>query len=57
MTTVAKKQSMQWKPERAHLLLQVRTGTLNGDLAATFRTTYPTLSVAYQAVHWHLLAA
>src|SRR5438477_3883697 len=29
----AKKQSMQWTPEGAHLLLQVRTRTLNGDLA------------------------
>ena len=31
----------RWTPEGAHLLLQVRTRTLNGDLAATFRTWYP----------------
>jgi hypothetical protein len=37
----AKKQSMQWTPEGAHLLLQVRTSTLNGDLAAAFRQWYP----------------
>jgi hypothetical protein len=37
----AKKQSMQWTPERAHLLLQTRTRTLNGELAATFRRWYP----------------
>ena len=36
----AKKQSMQWTPEGAHLLLQVRTRTLNGELAATFRRWY-----------------
>jgi hypothetical protein len=29
----AKKQSMRWTPEGAHLLLQTRTRTLNGDLA------------------------
>jgi hypothetical protein len=33
----AKKQSVQWLPEGAHVLLQTRTRTLNGDLAATFR--------------------
>jgi hypothetical protein len=32
---------MRWTPEGAHLLLQARTRTLNGDLAATFRTWYP----------------
>jgi hypothetical protein len=53
----AKKQSMQWTPEGAHLLLQVRSRTLNGDLAATFRTTYPDFAAADQAAHPHLLAA
>jgi len=37
----AKKQSMQWTPQGAHLLLQTRTRALNGHLAATFRTWYP----------------
>jgi hypothetical protein len=53
----AKKQSMQWTPEGAHLLLQVRSRTLNGDLAATFCTTYPDFAAADQAAHPHLLAA
>ena len=52
-----KKQSMQWTPAGAHLLLQVRTRTLNDDLAATFRTWYPDFSIADQAVHQHSLAA
>ncbi len=41
----AKKQSMQWMPEGAHLLLQVRTRTLDGDLPATFRRWYPASSL------------
>jgi hypothetical protein len=53
----AKKQSMQWTPEGAHLLLQVRTRTLNDDLAATFRRWYPTLSLANQPAADSLLAA
>ena len=53
----AKKQSMQWTPEGAHLLLQIRTRTLNGDLASTFRTRYPDFSVADQPVQRHRLAA
>ena len=35
------KQQMRWTPEGAHLLLQARTRTLNGELAATFRVWYP----------------
>ena len=38
---MVKKQQMQWTPEGAHLLLQVRTQVLNDDWAATFRTWYP----------------
>ena len=38
---MVKKQQMQWTPEGAHLLLQVRTQVLNGAWAATFRTWYP----------------
>jgi len=44
----AKKQSMQWTPEGAHLLLQVRTGTLNDDLGATFRQWYPAVLLSEQ---------
>ena len=53
----AKKQSMQWTPEGAHLLLQARTRTLNGALPATFRTWYPVFSVEDQTVDSHALAA
>jgi hypothetical protein len=53
----AKKQSMQWTPVGAHLLLQIRTRTLNGDLASTFRNSYPDFSVTDQPVHRHFLAA
>ena len=42
---MVKKQQMRWTPEGAHLLLQTRTRTLNGDLAATFRTWYPACSL------------
>jgi hypothetical protein len=36
---------MQWTPEGAHLLLQVRTRTLNDELAATFGKWYPASSL------------
>jgi hypothetical protein len=45
----AKKQSMQWTPEGAHLLLQTRTRTLNGDLVQNFRRWYPAFSVDNQS--------
>jgi len=38
---MVKKQQMQWTPEGAHLLLQVRTQVLNDDWENTFRTWYP----------------
>lgn len=38
---MVKKQQMQWTPEGAHLLLQVRTQVLNDGWEATFRTWYP----------------
>ncbi len=38
---MVKKQQMQWTPEGAHLLLQVRAQVLNDDWEATFRTWYP----------------
>jgi hypothetical protein len=53
----AKKQSMQWTPGGAHLLLQVRIRTLNGDLAATFRTWYPAFPLEDQPVDETPLAA
>jgi hypothetical protein len=36
-----KKQQMQWSKEGAHLLLQTRVQTLNGDLSAIFKRWYP----------------
>ncbi len=38
---MVKKQQMQWTPEGAHLLLQVRTQVINEEWEATFRTWYP----------------
>lgn len=38
---MVKKQQMRWSPRGAHLLLQVRTRVLNGDLAADFARWYP----------------
>jgi hypothetical protein len=37
----SKRQQMQWSPEGAHLLLQMRTKVLNGELEQTFREWYP----------------
>jgi len=42
-----KRQQMQWTPKGAHLLLQMRTRVLNGDLEQTFRQWYPN----FQAVN------
>src|SRR5437764_8122870 len=53
----AKKQSMQWTPEGAHLLLQTRSQTLNGDLARTFRRWYPEFSLEGQPADETPLAA
>ena len=38
---MVKKQQMQWMPEGAHLLLEVRTQVLNEDWEETFRIWYP----------------
>lgn len=38
---MVKKQQMQWSPDGAHLLLQMRTRVLNNDLEALFRRWYP----------------
>jgi hypothetical protein len=52
-----KKQSMQWTPEGAHLLLQTRTRALNGDLVLNFRRWYPAFSLEQQSSCDKLLAA
>jgi len=36
-----KRQQMQWNLKGAHLLLQMRTQVLNGDLEQTFRKWHP----------------
>ena len=36
-----KRQQMQWSPKGAHLLLQMRTQVLNGELEQTFREWHP----------------
>jgi hypothetical protein len=43
---MVKKQQMQWTPEGAHLLLQVRTQVLNDDWEATFRSWFPSFRSA-----------
>ena len=40
-----KKQQMQWSKEGAHLLLQTRVRTLNGELADIFKHWYPDLDM------------
>jgi hypothetical protein len=40
-----KKQQMQWSKEGAHLLLQTRVRTLNGELAGIFKRWYPELDI------------
>jgi hypothetical protein len=40
-----KKQQMQWSKKGAHLLLQTRVRTLNGELGAIFRRWYPDMDL------------
>ncbi len=40
-----KKQQMQWSKEGAHLLLQTRVRTLNGELGALFKRWYPDMDL------------
>ncbi len=47
---MVKKQQMRWTPVGAHLLLQTRTRTLNGDLATVFRSWYPAFALEDQEV-------
>lgn len=43
---MVKKKHMRWTQQGAHLLLQVRVRTLNGDLRDTFRQWYPGMAPA-----------
>jgi hypothetical protein len=47
---MVKRQQMRWTKRGAHLLLQVRTRALNGDLRNTFRNWYPGLGPNKQVV-------
>ena len=40
-----KKQHMQWSKEGAHVLLQTRVRTLNGELSAIFQRWYPDMDL------------
>jgi hypothetical protein len=39
-----RKQQMRWQPETAHLLLELRTRTLNGKLRETFQHRWPAMT-------------
>ena len=39
------KQHMQWSKEGAHLLIQTRVRTLNGELGAIFQRWYPDMDL------------
>ncbi len=45
-----KRQQMQWSKEGAHLLLQTRVRTLNGELSAIFKHGYPDLDLKAEEV-------
>ena len=47
-----KKQQMQWSKEGAHLLLQTRVRTLNGELGAIFKRWYPDMDFEVRRCHW-----
>jgi hypothetical protein len=40
---MVKKQQMRWSQKGAHLLLQIRTLVLNGELRDEFKKWYPSL--------------
>jgi hypothetical protein len=45
-----KKQQMQWSKEGAHLLLQTRVRTLNGELGAIFERWYPDMDLEVEEI-------
>ncbi len=45
-----KKQQMQWSKEGAHLLLQTRVKTLDGELGAIFKRWYPDMNIEVEAM-------
>jgi hypothetical protein len=44
-----KQQQMQWSTAGAHLLLQTRVQTLNGDLSVMFKRWYPDMDIEVEA--------
>ena len=45
-----KKQQMAWSKEGAHLLLQTRVRTLNGELSGIFKRWYPALDMKTEEI-------
>jgi len=45
-----KRQQMAWSKEGAHLLLQTRVRTLNGELVGIFKRWYPDLDIKAKAI-------
>ncbi|KAA3661922.1 MAG: hypothetical protein DWQ04_14930 [Chloroflexi bacterium] len=51
---MVKKQQMRWSKKGSHLLLQVRTKTLNNDLRKTFERWYPEMTADKSSTPHHL---
>ena len=45
-----KKQQMQWSKQGAHLLLQTRVKTLDGELGAIFKRWYPDMDIEVEEI-------
>ena len=45
-----KKQKMPWSKEGAHLLLQTRVRTLNGELGVIFKRWYPDMGLEVEEI-------
>ena len=45
-----KKQQMQWSKPGAHVLLQTRVKTLNGELGAIFKCWYPDMDIEVEEI-------
>ena len=45
-----KKQQMQWSKPGAHLLLQTRVKTLNGELGTIFKRWYPDMDIEVEEI-------
>jgi hypothetical protein len=45
-----KKQQMQWSKQGAHLLLQTRVKTLDGELGVIFKGWYPDMDIEVEEI-------